>query len=81
VARPAKTLQERVRDRSFLARRHRGLLAGPLVGSERLREIQQRWQNEENGIVRTALERQYEKLVAGNGAAEALRHAADLGHF
>jgi phage terminase large subunit-like protein len=71
MARPAKTLQERVRDRSFLARRHRELLAGPLVGSERLREIQQRWQNEENEIVRTALERQYEKLVAGNGATEA----------
>jgi phage terminase large subunit-like protein len=71
VARPAKTLQERVRDRSFLARRHRGLLAGPLAGPERLREIQQRWQDERDEIVRTALEREYEKLVAGNGAVEA----------
>jgi hypothetical protein len=68
VARPAKSLQERVRDRSFLARRHGGLLAGPPVGPESLREIQRRWR-EEN--VRRALEREYEKLVAGNGPPEA----------
>jgi hypothetical protein len=64
VARPAKSLQERVRDRSFLARRHGGLLAGPLVGSPRLREIQRRWQAEPDEIVRSALEREYEKRVA-----------------
>ena len=57
------------------------MLAGALVGPERLREIQRRWQSERDEIVRRALEREYEKLVAGNGAAEALRHAADLGHF
>jgi phage terminase large subunit-like protein len=70
VARPAKTLQERVRDRSFLARRHGGLLAGPLVGSERLREIQRRWQDESSEVVRRALEREYGKLVAADGTLE-----------
>jgi hypothetical protein len=67
VTRPAKTLQERVRDRSFLARRHSGLLGGPLVGPPRLREIQRRWQAETDGIVRKALEREYEKRVLGLG--------------
>jgi phage terminase large subunit-like protein len=71
VARPAKTLQERVRDRSFLARRHGGLLAGPLAGPENLREIQSRWQSETDEIVRKALEREYEKRVTAAGALEA----------
>jgi phage terminase large subunit-like protein len=71
VARPAKSLQERVRDRSFLARRHGGLLAGPLVGPEPLREIQRRWQQERDEIVRRALEREYEKLVAARSSLEA----------
>ena len=71
MARPAKSLQERVRDRSFLARRHGGLLAGSLVGNERLREIQLRWQAETNETVLRALEREYERLVAGNGTLEA----------
>jgi len=78
VARPAKTLQERVRDRGFLTRRHGGLLAGPLVGPERLREIQQRWQNEEHEIVRKALEREYEKLVADAGAVEASQNGSAM---
>jgi integrase len=67
VARPAKSLQERVRDRSFLARRHGGLLAGPPVGPESLREIQRRWREETSETVRRALEREYEKLVADLG--------------
>ncbi len=40
MGRPTKNLQERVRDGSFLARRHGGLLLGPLVQQKRLREIQ-----------------------------------------
>jgi Terminase large subunit, ATPase domain len=71
VARPSKSLLERVRDRSFLARRHGGLLAGPLVGPEPLREIQRRWQQERDEIVRRALEREYEKLVAARSSLEA----------
>jgi len=47
------------------------LLAGPLVGPERLREIQRHWQEEMNETVLRALEREYEKLVAGNGPIEA----------
>jgi hypothetical protein len=46
------------------------LLAGPFVGPERLREVQRRWQSETDEIVRRALEREYEKLVSGNGAGE-----------
>jgi hypothetical protein len=34
------------------------LLAGPLVGPKRLREIQRRWQEETNETVRTALVRE-----------------------
>jgi phage terminase large subunit-like protein len=64
VARPAKSLQERVRDRSFLARRHGGLLAGPLVGPEALRELQSRWQSEPDEDVRRALQVEYEKRLA-----------------
>jgi Phage Terminase len=79
VARPAKTLQERIRDRSFLARRHCGLLTGPLVGPEPLREIQGRWQEETNETVRHALEREYERLVAGNGGAEAAESRVAVG--
>jgi phage terminase large subunit-like protein len=40
VARPSKNLAERVRDASFLARRHGALLAGPLVVREDLRLLQ-----------------------------------------
>ena len=43
------------------------MLAGPLFGPERLREIQRRWQGETNETVLRALEREYERLVAGNG--------------
>ena len=47
------------------------MLAGSLVGPEQLREIQLRWQAETNETVLRALEREYERLVAGNGALEA----------
>jgi phage terminase large subunit-like protein len=47
------------------------LLGGSLVGPERLREIQLRWQGETNETVLRALEREYERLVAGNGTLEA----------
>jgi len=62
------------------------LLAGPLAGPEWLREIQRRWQDEADEIVRSALGREYEKLVVGNGAVEAAgggqkRLRADGGGF
>jgi phage terminase large subunit-like protein len=47
------------------------LLAGPLFGPERLREIQRRWQDERDEIVRRALEREYEKLVAADSRPKA----------
>lgn len=39
MARPAKSLADRVRSRSFIPSRHGDLLAAALVGPERLREI------------------------------------------
>jgi hypothetical protein len=75
VARPSKTLAERVRDQSFLARRHGGLLAGPLVGPERLRELQRRWQSETDPVIQTALLREYEKLVSVGEASGTGSHA------
>jgi Phage Terminase len=71
MARPAKSLQERVRDRSFLARRHGALLAGPLVGPEALREIQRRWQSEPDEVVRRALQVEYEKRLTSGSVLEA----------
>jgi phage terminase large subunit-like protein len=70
VARPAKSLQERVRDRSFLARRHGALLAGPPVGPEALRELQRRWQSEPDEVVRRALQVEYEKRLASGSVLE-----------
>jgi phage terminase large subunit-like protein len=52
------------------------LLAGRLVGPERLREVQGRWQTETDEVVRRALEREYEKLVARNGIAVASQSPA-----
>jgi phage terminase large subunit-like protein len=67
VARPAKTLQERLRDRSFLARRHGGLLAGPLVGPDKLREIQEHYRRADSGVERRAWALEYEQAVQVNG--------------
>ena len=72
MARPSKTLQDRVRGRSFLARRHGGLLAGPLVGPARLREVQRRWQTEGDEAIRRALVLEYQRLVTVPGGVEAV---------
>ena len=40
MARPAKSLAEHLRDGSFRAGRHHGLLAGPLVSARKLRALQ-----------------------------------------
>jgi phage terminase large subunit-like protein len=70
MTRPSKTLQERVRDRSFVASRHGGLLAGPLVGPDSLREIQRRWQSEPDDVVRRALQVEYEKRLTSGSVLE-----------
>jgi hypothetical protein len=54
VARPAKTLQERVRNSSFVATHHGGLLAGPPAGSERLRAVQERYRQADTDVERRA---------------------------
>jgi Terminase large subunit, ATPase domain len=71
MARPSKTLQERVRDRSFVASRHGGLLAGRLVGPEHLQEIQRRWQQEDSETLRRALQVEYEKRLSSGSVLEA----------
>jgi phage terminase large subunit-like protein len=53
------------------------LLAGALVGPERLQDIQRRWQSETDQIVRRALEREYEKRVASNGAVALSQSSAE----
>jgi len=63
VARPAKSLQERVRDRSFLARRHGGLLAGPLTNHPELREIQAAYQAAETDRQRRLFALDFEQNV------------------
>jgi phage terminase large subunit-like protein len=63
VARPAKSLQERVRDRTFLARRHAGLLAGPLVSSDELARVQAAWQASASDSERRALALDFERAV------------------
>ena len=72
MARPAKSLQGRVRDRSFLARRHGGLLAGALVRRGDLREIQERWQQASSEIERKAWAREFEKAITGERDAPLL---------
>jgi len=72
MGRPAKSLQGRVRDRSFLARRHGGLLAGPLVRRGDLREIQERWQQASSEIERKAWAREFEKAITGERDAPPL---------
>jgi hypothetical protein len=41
MARPAKTLEQHLRDGTFRARRHHSLLNGPFVGEKRLRKLQE----------------------------------------
>jgi phage terminase large subunit-like protein len=63
VARPLKSLQERVRDRSFLARRHGGLLVGPLTDDPELRAIQIAYQAAETDRQRRLLALDFEQNV------------------
>ena len=44
MARPAKTLEQRLREGSFRARHHHELLSGPLVAEKRLRKLQRDYQ-------------------------------------
>jgi phage terminase large subunit-like protein len=67
VARPAKSLASRVAERKFKAREHYALLAGPLIGPEPLRAIQERYQRADSDSVRRALALDYEKVLLGDG--------------
>ena len=63
VARPTKTLQEHLRDGSFRADRHAGLLLGPLVDDRELAGLQ--------ATYRTATSTDEQRLVAIAFAQEA----------
>ena len=63
MARPSKSLQERVRDRTFLARRHGGLLAGALVTSEELAAVQAAYQSATSDRERRALALDFERAL------------------
>jgi hypothetical protein len=69
MARPAKSLDERVRDRSFLARRHEVLLQGPLVRSKRLREIQLAYRAAQAEVDRHAWALEFERALRASADA------------
>jgi hypothetical protein len=61
MARPSKSLEARIRDRSFLARRHHELLAGLLVTAKKLRAIQAAYQAASSDPERRALALDFER--------------------
>ena len=66
MARPTKTLQEHLRDGSFRADRHGGLLLGPLVDDSELAGLQSTY--------RTAASTDEQRLIAIAFAQEVKRH-------
>jgi phage terminase large subunit-like protein len=75
MARPAKTLADRIKSRSFIPSRHGDLLRGPLVGPERLRVIQRDWQAASSDAVRRVLAVEYGKALHGDGNVPGRRRA------
>jgi hypothetical protein len=65
LSRPTKSREERVRSRSFLARRHGGLVAGPLTAHSELREIQAAYQDGSSERERRLAALDFEKKVSG----------------
>jgi phage terminase large subunit-like protein len=63
LARPAKSLAVRIGERRFKAREHRALLEGPLVGPERLQDLQRRYQEAGSERVRRAVAVEYEHAL------------------
>jgi hypothetical protein len=63
MARPSKSLEERIRERSFLARRHGGLLAGPLTSRPELQEIQAVYQAATSERERRSLALDFQQAV------------------
>ncbi len=78
MARARKNLQERVRDRSFRARDHGGLLTGPLVTDPVLREVQERYQAADSEIVRRAFALEFEKALADGSVRSAPPQSFDM---
>jgi phage terminase large subunit-like protein len=64
MARPSKSLEERIREKSFLGRRHYELLAGPLVSAKRLRAIQAAYQAASSDPERRAIALDFEREIS-----------------
>jgi phage terminase large subunit-like protein len=64
LSRPTKSLEERIRSRSFLARRHGGLLAGPLTHDPELAEIQIAWKSASTDRERRLLALDFEQNIS-----------------
>lgn len=72
MARPAKTLEQHLRDGSFRARRHHSLLNGPLVGEKTLRKLQVAYKDaslerERRAIALDFQEQAAREMIAGVG--------------
>jgi hypothetical protein len=65
VARPAKTLLQLVAGRSFMARRHRDLLAGPTLPDVELAQLQARFAAAAGEAERRAVAVEFERFVRG----------------
>jgi hypothetical protein len=63
MARPRKTLDELVRDGTFLARRHEGLLAGPILPQLALAALQREYIRADDERVRRVIAREFEHIV------------------
>ena len=73
MARPAKSLQERIRDGSFLARRHAGLLNGTLLAEGRLRQLQEHYRGAATEAEQRGWALEFEKALAGREPREPSR--------
>jgi phage terminase large subunit-like protein len=81
VARPTKTLENRLRDGTFVARKHHPLLAGPLVRGERLRPIQRAYQAATSEPERRSLAVEFEIAAREKPRRTASVHASGVGEF
>jgi hypothetical protein len=78
MARQAKSLEQLVADRTFLARRHRDLLAGPTLPDIELAQLQARFAAAAGEAEQRAVSVEFERIVRRRAAAPPEEEAADL---
>jgi hypothetical protein len=71
VARPRKTLDELVRDGTFLARRYEGLLAGPILPQLALASLQEQYVAADDERLRRVIEHIVRALAEQRGTVTA----------